>query len=111
MSVNVSATVAEALSLRSSQVVSIIFHTEPSRTLLKLQGLAACLGIAVERVDVAVSGFLEFAVREAISRSERGIVLDLASLENKCDEDELRAVAASFAEHDTAVLLLVSKFD
>jgi hypothetical protein len=110
MSVNVSATVAEVLPFRSSQVVNIIFHTEPSRTLPKLQGLAACLGIAVERVDVAMSGSLEFAVREAISRSERGIVLDLASLENKCDEEELRAVAASFSEHDTAVLLLVSNF-
>src|SRR5260370_20310982 len=111
MFVNVSATVAKALPFRSSQVVRIIFNTKPSSTLPKLQSLATCLGITVEHVEVTTSGSLEFAVREAISRSERGIVLDLASLENKCDEEELRAVAASFAEHDAAVLLLISNFD
>jgi hypothetical protein len=88
--------------------VRLLFHTRPSEALQKLERLAAFLGISVERIDVAMVGSLEIAMREAISATERGIVLDLASLEHKSHEEELRALAASFATHDVAVLLLVS---
>lgn len=93
------------------QVVRAIFHTKPSDALQKLEGLAEFLGIGVERVDVAMSGSLEFAVREAISRRERGIVLDLASLGNKWDEEEFRALTECFTRYDIAALLLVSDLD
>jgi hypothetical protein len=91
--------------------VRLLFYTKPTEALLKLEGLAEFLGIRVERIDVAMAGSLELATRKAISATERAIVLDVASLENKFDEEELRALAGSFARHDIAVLLLVSHSD
>jgi len=88
----------------------LLFHTRPSEALSELERLAEFFGISVEPIDVAMIGSLELAIREAISATERGIVLDVASLENKSDEEELQALAASFARHDIAVLLLVSHF-
>lgn len=88
----------------------LLFHTRPSEALSELERLAEFFGISVERIDVAMIGSLDLAIREAISATERGMVLDVASLENKSDEEELQALAASFARHDIAVLLLVSHF-
>jgi hypothetical protein len=91
--------------------VKLLFHTRPSQTLLHLRSLAKCLGIAAEFIDVGSVGSLASAVGEATTRKRSGIVLDVGSLKNECNEDQLRELAAHLGECDTAVLLLVSEID
>jgi hypothetical protein len=91
--------------------VKVLFHTSPSGIVPKLQSLAACLGIRAEGSDIGTVGSLTIAVKEAMSPIEGGIVLDVGSLKNKCDEKELGALATYFSSQEAAVLLLVSDVD
>ena len=88
--------------------MKLLFHTKPSEASLKLQALAEFLGATVEHIDVAITGSLQLAVKEAIAATAGPIVLDVASLEPKSDANELRALAASFGTHSATMLLLVS---
>jgi hypothetical protein len=56
-------------------------------------------------------GSLLLAVKEAILAKTRGIVLDVDTLKNKCDDWELRELAAYLRKHNVAVLLLASHID
>jgi hypothetical protein len=78
---------------------------------VQLQNLASCLGVSAECSDVGIIGSLLLAVREAISARTSGIVLDVGTLKDKYDEEELRELAAYLCRHDVAVLLLVSDID
>jgi hypothetical protein len=91
--------------------VKLLFHTNLSRTLVQLQNLASCLGVSAECSDVGIVGSLLLAVREAISARTSGIVLDVGTLKDKYDEEELRDLAAYLCRYDVAVLLLVSDID
>lgn len=91
--------------------MKVIFHTKLSQTLVQLQSLAVCLGVNAECTDVGIVGSLLLALREAILAKTRGIVLDVGTLKNKCDEAELRELAACLLRHKIVILLLVSDVD
>jgi len=91
--------------------MKVLFHTKRSQTLVQLQSLAMCLGVNSECINVGIVGSLLLAVREAILAKTRGIVLDVGSLKDKCDEAELRELAACLLRHKIVVLLLVSDVD
>jgi hypothetical protein len=97
--------------LEAFQLVKVLFHTNPSGIVPKLQSLAACLGISAEGTNIRTVGSLTIAVKEAISPIEGGVVLDVGSLKNKCDEKELGALATYLSRQEIAVLLLVSDVD
>ncbi len=91
--------------------VTVLFHGNPSKALLHLQSLAECLGLVVEFVDVGSVGLLASVVATLTSQKGAGIVLDVKSLKNTCERDQLKEVATHLCETESAVLLLVSEMD
>ena len=92
-------------------VVKVFFWSKQSPALLKLQSLAGCLGIHVEAIDVAKDGDLHLASLKGISQTKCGIVLDVASMTNAYNKEELEGLAARLTDLEIVVLLLVSNVD
>jgi hypothetical protein len=92
--------------------VKVFFCTKQSQAAQKLVGLAACLGIHTEGIDLTTkaAGLCVTDMSEE-SRGKCGIVLDVASLKNKYGEEELKGLAVRLRELEIVVLLLVSNAD
>ena len=92
-------------------VVKVFFWSKQSPALLKLQSLAGCLGIHVEAIDLAKDGDLHLASLKSISQTKCGIVLDVASMTNAYNKEELEGLAARLRDLEMVVLLLVSNVE
>jgi hypothetical protein len=92
--------------------VKVFFCTKQSQAAQKLRDLAACLGIHTEGIDLTTkSASLCVADVSEESRGKCGIVLDVASLRNRYNEEELKRLAVGLRELEVVVLLLVSNAD
>jgi len=65
----------------------------------------------VEFIDVESAGSLASVVAETTAQKSSGIVLDVGSLKNACNQDQLREMATHFGKCEMVVLLLVSEID
>ena len=91
--------------------MKVVYHTTPSENLLHLASLSKCLGIEAEHLDVQKHDSLVSALQGATVAGNDGVVLDVATLQEKCRPEELDAVAALFSDRRIAVLLLATTAD
>jgi hypothetical protein len=95
-----------------SQLVKVFFYTKQSQAAQKLVGVAACLGIHTEGIDLTTKAAGPcIADLSEESQGKCGIVLDLASLKNRYSEEELKGLVVRLRELEVVVLLLVSNAD
>jgi hypothetical protein len=83
--------------------MKIFYHQVVSNNVKHLAAIAQCLGLEAELIE---SGGLEFFLSAA--QNESGILLDVASLAEQFDANQLKRLATQIANRDLAVLLLVS---
>jgi hypothetical protein len=91
--------------------LKVFFCNKPSQAVVNLQGLAECLGIRAECIDLGTDSASDFAGVKAISEGDRGIVLDVASLKDKYSTEKLELLATTLRECEVVALLLVSTVD
>ncbi len=89
--------------------MKVFFHTAPSPAIPHFQHLAECVGVVCETADVANAGLLDLVTREITTQGKSAIALDVDSLKNQNNQEQLAQLVAQLGECDTAVLLLVSE--
>lgn len=89
--------------------MKILFHVQPSASVPRWQRLAECAGITGELTDVAAAGLLPVVAREIQKAAPPAFLLDVGSLKDHCDVNQLAELAAVLAQASVSVLLLVGE--
>src|SRR4029453_7092404 len=86
----------------------ICYHKFPSENLAHFANLANCLGISTELFEVQNSPALISVIEDATLRSDSAVVLDVASLKEVCQQDDLNKVGSLICHSNVSVLLLTT---
>jgi|ERR1019366_6789326 hypothetical protein len=91
--------------------MKVFFHHQPSPAIRHWQSLAKCVGIACENAEVGSVGLLGSVMREVTAQKKAAVALDIGSLKNCCNQEQLAELADYLAKFEVAVLLLASALD